>query len=102
MRLTFLLLSYFKSKGVLSEGTQIKDTYFGEKLRGLPDDDHHAGEILEIYRQLIFTSANLSPLRTARVLAIRLLNRINPSFTQRLRVRGRRIGNRFIQSNRAL
>ncbi|HEY3145708.1 MAG TPA: class I SAM-dependent methyltransferase [Dongiaceae bacterium] len=90
MRLTYLLLSYFKENHVLSEGTQIKDTYFGEKLRGFPGDHLDLNDILEIYRQLVFTSAKTSAWATARLLAIRLLKRINPTLTQRLRVHGRR------------
>lgn len=90
LRLAFLLLSYFKSKGIISEGTQIKHTYFGEKLRGCRDDKLDLKEILEVYRQLVFTSAETSPLQSARALSIELLKRISPRFTQRLRVLYRR------------
>jgi hypothetical protein len=90
MRLAYLLLSYFKSKGIISEGTQIKYTYFGEKLRGPPDGMLDLNEVVEIYRKLVFTSAAFSPLHTARRMAIRLLQRVSPTFTQRLRVLYRR------------
>jgi predicted O-methyltransferase YrrM len=90
MRLTHLLLSYFKSNRFLSEGTQIKDTYFGRKLRDFPDGCPNPDDMLEIYRQLVFTSARTSALVTARSLAVRMLGRINPALTQRLRVLARR------------
>lgn len=90
MRLTHLLLSYFKSNRFLSEGMQIKDTYFGHKLRDFPDGCPNPDDMLDIYRQLVFTSARTSALVTARSLAVRMLGRINPKLTQRLRVHGRR------------
>jgi predicted O-methyltransferase YrrM len=90
MRLTYLLLSYFKDNHFLSEGMQIKDTYFGQKLRDFPDGELNRDDILEIYRQLVFTSARTSALVAARSLAIRMLKKINPTLTQRLRVHARR------------
>ncbi len=90
MRLTHLLLSYFKGKRLLSDGIQIKDTYFGKKLQdfaqaGIADDD-----IFEIYRQLIFNSSRVMPVFMDRVMVVRLMNLICPALTQRLRVRHRR------------
>jgi predicted O-methyltransferase YrrM len=90
MRLTYLLLSYLKDKHFLTEGMQIKDTYFGQKLRDFPDGQLDRDDILEIYRQLVFTSARTSAVAAARLLAIRLLNKISPTLTQRLRVHARR------------
>jgi precorrin-6B methylase 2 len=90
MRLAYLLLSYFKSKGIISAGTQIKNTYFGEKLRGFPDDKLDLNDVLEVYRQLIFTTARMSPWQPIRRTSIQLLQRISPTYTARLRVLYRR------------
>jgi predicted O-methyltransferase YrrM len=90
MRLTHLLLSYFKQKGLLSEGTQIKDTYFGKKLLDLSQTDFSTDAILDIYRRMTFSSGRLVPAFADRTVIVRLLNLISPDLTQRLRVRHRR------------
>jgi predicted O-methyltransferase YrrM len=90
MRLTQLLLSYFKQKGLLSAGTQIKDTYFGKKVQDFAQTDITDEAIFEIYRQLIFSSSRVMPVLIDRVMVVRLMNLISPTLTQRLRVRHRR------------
>lgn len=90
MRLTQLLLSYFKQKGLLSEGTQIKDTYFGKKIQDFAQAGITDEAIIEIYRQLIFSPARVTPVFADRAMVVRLMNLISPALTQRLRVRHRR------------
>ena len=90
MRLTQLLLSYFKQKGLLSEGTQIKDTYFGKKVQDFAQAGITDEAIFEIYRQLIFSSSRIMPVLFDKVMVVRLMNLISPALTQRLRVRRRR------------
>jgi predicted O-methyltransferase YrrM len=90
MRLTHLLLSYFKQKGLLSEGMQIKDTYFGKKLLELSQTDISTDAILDIYRRMTFSSGRLVPAFADRTVIVRLMNLISPDLTQRLRVRHRR------------
>jgi predicted O-methyltransferase YrrM len=90
MRLTHLLVSYFKQKGLLSPGTQIKDTYFGKKVLDLPQADISTDAVLDIYRQLIFSSGRLVPVFMDRAMIVRLMSMISPVLTQWLRVRYRR------------
>lgn len=90
MRLTQLLLTYFKQKGLLSEGTQIKDTYFGKKVQDFAQAGISDDAILAIYRELIFSSARVMPVFVDRTMVVRLMNLISPALTQRLRVRRRR------------
>ena len=90
MRLTHLLLSYFQQKGLLSNGTQIKDTYFGKKVQDFAQAGITDEAIFEIYRQLIFSSSRVMPVLIDRVMVVRLMNLISPALTQRLRVRRRR------------
>ena len=90
MRLTHLLLSYFKQEGMLSQGAQIKDTYFGKKVLDCAQADISADAMLDVYRQLIFTSGRLVPAFMDRAIVVRLMSLISPVFTQRLRVRNRR------------
>lgn len=88
MRLTYLLLSYFKSKGIISMGCQLRHTYFGEKLCNSPYEFELA-EILEIYRQLIFTSAKVTAPQGLRRVGLRLIKALSPALAQRLRVQYR-------------
>lgn len=90
MRLTHLLLSYFKQEGFLSQGTQIKGTYFGKKVLEFPQGGISPDAILDIYRQLIFSSGRLVPVFMDRTIVLRLMSLISPVLTQRLRVRNRR------------
>jgi precorrin-6B methylase 2 len=85
MRLTYLLLSHFKSKGIISAGRQFRHTYFGEKLCG-PNYQFDLAEILEVYRQIVFTSAAATPLHTVRRMGLMVANAVSPILAQRLRV----------------
>ncbi|WP_457093005.1 class I SAM-dependent methyltransferase [Microvirga sp. P5_D2] len=88
MRLTYLLLSYFKSKGIISMGCQLRHTYFGEKLCNSPYE-FDLTEILEVYRQLIFTSAKATAPESLRRVGLRFIKAISPALAQRLRVQYR-------------
>jgi predicted O-methyltransferase YrrM len=88
MRLTYLLLSHFKSKGIISMGCQLRHTYFGEKLCNFPYDFDLA-DILEVYRQLIFTSAKVTAPQGFRRVGLRFIKALSPAFAQRLRIQYR-------------
>ena len=80
--LTHRLLAHFKDRGLISDGTLLKHTYFGRKT------DHDLRqvdvlEVLQIYRQLVFMDARKSSNLRKQVVAI--LDRLFPSLMNLVR-----------------
>lgn len=88
MRLTYLLVNRLIEKRYLGAGDVVGNTWFGEKLAGggiIP-----LADMLEVYREMVFTKAEHSFLDVYRRKAILTLERFNPHMLQRLRVWKRR------------
>ena len=89
MRLVFLLVSWMERSGLLITGNQVKDTCFATKPVGAGKKLDPA-EILEVYRELVFTTAQLSAMQSLRRRVIRLLEAYSPQLLQQLRIYKRR------------
>lgn len=85
MRLAFSLVRILKEDDAITPGSMIKETYFGAKGAGRVDPLR----MLEGYRDLVFTTARLTPVGMVRRFAVRRLEALAPGLLQRLRLRKR-------------
>lgn len=65
MRLSWLLTNMLIASGKLSAGQRLVDTYFGQ-LTGDPAQIIDPGEVLPVYRQLVFQSASANRIQRLR------------------------------------
>lgn len=89
MKLTHLLVRYLMEKRFITPGINIKNTYFGKKMNN-SSQDIDLNDIIGIYRELVFTSARLTPIMITRGWLLQKLTLLFPSLLQRLRVWHRR------------
>lgn len=89
MRLTYLLVNRLQETGHLNEGLVEGNTWFGEKL-DMNGTRISLDDVLDVYRQMVFTKARHSRVDVYRRNAILTLERMNPNLLQRLRLWKRR------------
>jgi hypothetical protein len=89
MRLTYLLTRYMTSKGIISEGLILGDTYFCNKIcTGMVT--LNLEEILAVYRELVFSQSSMTPLSLMRERFVKVFAFVGPKLLQRMRVVYRR------------